>query len=267
MRSIFGCNGSANGGRATVQRSERSPKLPAIMKHFPSKHVDPVEVIVGDSRTADDGAALRLQEERTPMWINVFALLIWLIAGAVPFVPFAFDTSPWDAVRLRVLGNQGNWWHLLAGAPFFLAFSAIWLRLRSLFAAQLSTAVGRSSLKPSHSSAYSFARFFESMLDQVEDHDATAGLENTPAFVRRRGRGAARGAAIARRRRGRLDRRRRWVLLPCRRDGIRRFSRRDAATCSRPTSIIFAEVSTAMTFVAAGRAGARRLLRRRRDRR
>jgi hypothetical protein len=114
------------------------------MKHFPSKHVDPVEVIVGDSRTADDGAALRLQEERTPMWINVFALLIWLIAGAVPFVPFAFDTSPWDAVRLRVLGNQGNWWHLLAGAPFFLAFSAIWLRLRSLFAAQLSTAVGRS---------------------------------------------------------------------------------------------------------------------------
>jgi hypothetical protein len=76
------------------------------MKHFPSKHVDPVEVIVGDSRTADDGAALRLQEERTPMWINVFALLIWLIAGAVPFVPFAFDTSPWDAVRLRVQATR-----------------------------------------------------------------------------------------------------------------------------------------------------------------
>jgi hypothetical protein len=64
--------------------------------------------------------------------VNAIALLCWLIAGAVAFLPFAFDTSPWDAVRLRVPGNQGNWWHVLVGAPFFLAFPMIWLRLRTL---------------------------------------------------------------------------------------------------------------------------------------
>jgi hypothetical protein len=74
---------------------------------------------------------------------NAFALLIWLAAAVVAFIPFAFDTSPWDAVTLRVPGNQGNWWHFLAGAPFFLAYPMIWLRLRSLFSAQSSTAIGR----------------------------------------------------------------------------------------------------------------------------
>jgi hypothetical protein len=69
-------------------------------------------------------------------------LLVCLAAGAVVFLPFAFDTSPWDAVTLRVPGNQGNWWHALVGAPFFLAFPMIWLRVRSLFTSRLSTSAG-----------------------------------------------------------------------------------------------------------------------------
>jgi hypothetical protein len=75
--------------------------------------------------------------------VNVLALLVWIAAGTVAFLPFAFDTSPWDAVRLQVPGNQSNWWHFLAGAPFFLALPMVWLRLRSLFGEQLSTAAGR----------------------------------------------------------------------------------------------------------------------------
>jgi len=78
-----------------------------------------------------------------PTYIDAIALLIWLAAGAVAFLPFAFNTSAWDAVTFRVPGNQGNWWHFLAGAPFFLAYPMIWLRLRALFSARLSTAMGR----------------------------------------------------------------------------------------------------------------------------
>jgi hypothetical protein len=85
----------------------------------------------------------RPHDEQAPTWVNVIALITWLAAGAVAFLPFAFDTSAWDAVTLRVPGNQGNWWHFLAGAPFFLALPMIWLRLRSLFSSQLSTAIGR----------------------------------------------------------------------------------------------------------------------------
>ena len=75
--------------------------------------------------------------------MNAIGLLVWLVAGAIAFLPFAFDTSPWEAVTLRVPGNQGNWWHVLVGAPFFLAYPMIWLRLRSLFSTELSTARGR----------------------------------------------------------------------------------------------------------------------------
>lgn len=84
-----------------------------------------------------------MEEKRAPVWVNAVALLVWLVAGAVVFVPFAFDTSPLNAVMLRVPGDQGNWWHVLVGAPFFLAFPMIWLRLRALFSKQLSTATGR----------------------------------------------------------------------------------------------------------------------------
>jgi hypothetical protein len=85
----------------------------------------------------------QLKEGRAPALFNAVGLTVSLLAGAVVFLPFAFDTSPWDAVTLRVPGNQGNWWHALVGVPFFLAFPMIWLRLRSLFATQLSTPAER----------------------------------------------------------------------------------------------------------------------------
>jgi hypothetical protein len=84
-----------------------------------------------------------LEEERDPIWFNAVALLISVAAGVTAFLPIALYTSPWDAVRLRVPGDQGNWWHLLVGAPYFLAFPMIWLRLRALFSRVLSTPAGR----------------------------------------------------------------------------------------------------------------------------
>jgi hypothetical protein len=89
------------------------------------------------------GAVTPPEERRAPAWFNVIGLLVSATAGVVAFLPFAFDTSPWDAVTLRVPGNQGNWWHALVGAPFFLAFPMIWLRLRALFSERLSTSTER----------------------------------------------------------------------------------------------------------------------------
>src|SRR5271169_6621937 len=83
------------------------------------------------------------EERLSRPWFNAIMLLICLAAGVVVFLPFAFDTSPWDAVTLRVPGNQGNWWHALVGAPFFLAFPMIWLRVRALLTSRLSTSAGR----------------------------------------------------------------------------------------------------------------------------
>jgi hypothetical protein len=88
------------------------------------------------------GQAL-LEEERDPIWFNAVALLISVAAGVTAFLPIALYTSPWDAVRLKVPGDQGNWWHLLVGAPYFLACPMIWLRLRALFSRGLSTPAGR----------------------------------------------------------------------------------------------------------------------------
>jgi len=78
-----------------------------------------------------------------PTWANALALVIWLAAAISAFLPFALNTSPWDAVTLRVPGNQGNWWHALVGAPFFLAFPMVWLRLRLLFFGQAPTSTFR----------------------------------------------------------------------------------------------------------------------------
>jgi hypothetical protein len=101
-------------------------------------------VIVDDRSTnSDNSLAAPPQEEPVPAWVNVVALLVWLVAGVVTFIPFARDTSPLNAVTLQVPGNQGNWWHVLVGAPFFLAYPMIWLRLRSLFSDRLSTPIGR----------------------------------------------------------------------------------------------------------------------------
>jgi hypothetical protein len=95
------------------------------------------------SEVVRNTVSARPHDEKAPTWASVIALLTWLAAGVVAFLPFAFNTSAWDAVTLRVPGNQGNWWHFLAGAPFFLAFPMIWLRMRALFSSQLSTATGR----------------------------------------------------------------------------------------------------------------------------
>jgi hypothetical protein len=84
-----------------------------------------------------------VEEERDPTWFSAVALLIWVTAGVVAFLPIALYTSPWDAVLFRVPGNEGNWWHFLIGAPYFVAFPMIWLRLRSLFSRQLSTPAWR----------------------------------------------------------------------------------------------------------------------------
>lgn len=84
-----------------------------------------------------------VEEERAPTWFNAVALLIWVTAVVVAFLPIALYTSPWDAVRFRVPGNEGNWWHFLIGAPYFFAFPMVWLRLRALFSRRLSTPAGR----------------------------------------------------------------------------------------------------------------------------
>jgi hypothetical protein len=89
------------------------------------------------------GADGAMKEKQDALWIDAAMLLVWLAAGVVAFLPFAVNTSPWDAVTFRVPGDQGNWWHFLAGAPFFLAFPMIWLRLRSLLSSRLSTPRGR----------------------------------------------------------------------------------------------------------------------------
>src|SRR5207249_5870342 len=83
------------------------------------------------------------EEDRPPIWFNAVALVVSMTAGVVAFLPLALYTSPWDAVRFRVPDNQGNWWHLLIGAPFFLAFPMIWIHARSLFSERLSTPAGR----------------------------------------------------------------------------------------------------------------------------
>lgn len=84
-----------------------------------------------------------LQNGRSPALRDLFGWLVWLLAGVVLFLPFASNTSPLDAIMLRVPGNQGNWWHALVGAPFFLAVPMMWVRSRSLASKQISGAVGR----------------------------------------------------------------------------------------------------------------------------
>lgn len=97
----------------------------------------------GRSTAGDCDGVAWSEEPQSALWVNATLLLAWLAAGAVAFIPFAFDTSPWDAVTLRVPGNQGNWWHFLVGLPFFIAYPMIWLRLRALFSGQPLNAPGR----------------------------------------------------------------------------------------------------------------------------
>jgi hypothetical protein len=72
-----------------------------------------------------------MPKKQNGMLLKGTLLVTWFAAVVVAFLPFALNTSPLDAVLLHVPGNQGNWWHLLAGAPFFLAFPMILILARS----------------------------------------------------------------------------------------------------------------------------------------
>jgi len=84
-----------------------------------------------------------LSQERDSTLFRIIMLVVSLTAGVLVFIPYAVHTSPLDAVMLNVPGEQGNWWHVLIGAPFFLAFPMIWLRLRTFFWKELSTSIER----------------------------------------------------------------------------------------------------------------------------
>jgi hypothetical protein len=86
------------------------------------------------ARAARHDGEIRSEDVNEAAWYSAVMLVVGLAAGVVAFLPFVYDTSAWDAVTFRVPGNQGNWWHFLAGAPFFLAYPMIWLRLRAVFA-------------------------------------------------------------------------------------------------------------------------------------
>jgi len=86
---------------------------------------------------------LPFERERDPMWFNVAALMISVAAVVTAFLPIALNTSPWDAVRFRVPGDQGNWWHLLIGLPYFLAFPMAWVCLHSLLSRRRFASYGR----------------------------------------------------------------------------------------------------------------------------
>ena len=91
-------------------------------------------------------SAIKAEGRRPPRWYSALRLIVWLVASVAVFLPFAVGTSPFDAVTLRVPGNQGNWWHALVGAPFFLAFPMVWFRLRALFSNRLSRPATRRAL-------------------------------------------------------------------------------------------------------------------------
>jgi len=71
---------------------------------------------------------------------NILMLVVWIIAAVGVMLPFALGTSPLDALLLRVPNNEGNWWHVLVGLPFFLSLPMIWLRLHVLNSSKLSSA-------------------------------------------------------------------------------------------------------------------------------
>jgi hypothetical protein len=87
-----------------------------------------------------------LDDHQLPIWLNSVALAIWLAAAVGAFLPFAVGTSPFDAVMRQVPNDEGNWWHILIGAPFFLAFPMIWLRLRAFISRAALPLGGRRAL-------------------------------------------------------------------------------------------------------------------------
>lgn len=83
-----------------------------------------------------NAASMPLENHPLPDWFLAFTFIVWLAACVIPFLPLAQSTSPHDAVLLHVPGDQGNWWHFLAGLPFFLAFPVLWLTVQSLLGRQ-----------------------------------------------------------------------------------------------------------------------------------
>jgi len=63
-----------------------------------------------------------------PRLENILMIIVWLIAAIGVLLPFALGTSPLDALLMRVPNNEGNWWHVLVGLPFFLSLPMIWMR-------------------------------------------------------------------------------------------------------------------------------------------
>jgi len=103
---------------------------------------EPFKSSIMDMRArSQDAPAGALAEKSHPF--DDLALLASLVAAAAFFVPFAVNTSPWDAIMLRVPGDQGNWWHLLLGVPFLLPYAMIWLLLRQRFSASHPAAAAR----------------------------------------------------------------------------------------------------------------------------
>jgi hypothetical protein len=95
------------------------------------------------SRAASINGAARSEEAKSSTWVNVFFLAIWLLAGAMPFIPYDYGSSILDNVLMRLPENEGNVWHMFMGVPFFLAYPMIWLRLRALFSTQPPTPIER----------------------------------------------------------------------------------------------------------------------------
>jgi|GEM_PF-1402396 len=87
-----------------------------------------------------------INELYLPPTENTLMLFVWIIAAACIVLPFAVGTSPLDALLLRVPNNEGNWWHLLVGLPFFLSLPMIWLRLHILNSTRLPNFILRRTL-------------------------------------------------------------------------------------------------------------------------
>lgn len=86
------------------------------------------------SKTFNEGSSLS---------VNILMLIVWTVAAVDAVLPLALGTSPLDAVLMRVPGNEGNWWHILIGLPFFLSLPMIWLRWRVLNSPELPTLARR----------------------------------------------------------------------------------------------------------------------------
>jgi hypothetical protein len=87
-----------------------------------------------------------INELYLPRMENILMLLVWIMAAVCIMLPFAVGTSPLDALLLKVPNNEGNWWHVLVGLPFFLSLPMIWLRLHILNSTQLSNVILRRTL-------------------------------------------------------------------------------------------------------------------------